>query len=192
MSDPHFIGRRANALGIVEATSRQVADLQELRRLAGNATLTISRKSTKEGGRGKAVPTKVDVNSIVREGSRIIIDEISRVANKNESKPDSLGMAMCFAAVGEGLMKSRQPRDAMLRLEEAVGLYKELLGAYNTRVSRVAGLALFSCFVPLRVSGDTRKAIKCRRTSLTFCTSVYCICSLCRLPTRCKLRQGHW
>eukprot|EP00536_Pseudo-nitzschia_multiseries_P004508 jgi/Psemu1/188278/e_gw1.75.26.1 len=135
LSDPHFIGRRANALGIVEATSRQVADLQELRRLAGNATLTIPRKSTKEGSEGKMVPTKVDVNSIVREGSRIIIDEVSRVANKNENKPDSLGMAMCFAAVGEGLMKSRQPRDAMLRLEEAVGLYKELLGTYNTRVA---------------------------------------------------------
>eukprot|EP00537_Pseudo-nitzschia_pungens_P017549 CAMPEP_0172410364 /NCGR_PEP_ID=MMETSP1061-20121228/76842_1 /TAXON_ID=37318 /ORGANISM="Pseudo-nitzschia pungens, Strain cf. pungens" /LENGTH=1615 /DNA_ID=CAMNT_0013146543 /DNA_START=169 /DNA_END=5017 /DNA_ORIENTATION=- len=135
LSDPHFIGRRANALGIVEATSRQVADLQELRRLAGNATLTIPRKSTKEGSEGKVVPTKVDVNSIVREGSRIIIDEISRVATKNDNKPDSLGLAMCFAAIGEGLMKSRQPRDAMLRLEEAVGLYKELLGTYNTRVA---------------------------------------------------------
>jgi len=135
LSDPHFIGRRANALGIVEATSRQVADLQELRRLAGNATLTVTRKSTKEGLVGKALSAKVDVNSIVREGSRIIIEEISRVAFKNESKQDSLGMAMCFAAVGEGLMKSRQPRDAMLRLEEAVVLYKELLGTYNTRVA---------------------------------------------------------
>ncbi len=130
LSDPHFIGRRANALGIIEATSRQVADLQDLRRLAGNITLTINRKSGDENS-----PTKVDVNSIVREGSRIIIDEICRVANRNESKPDTLGMAMCFAAVGEGLTKSRQPRDGMLRLEEAINLYKQLLGSYNVRVS---------------------------------------------------------
>ena len=131
LSDPHFIGRRANALGIIEATSRQVADLQELRRLAGNITLTLNRNS----GDGNSAPTKVDVNSIVREGSRIIIDEICRVANRNESKPDTLGMAMCFAAVGEGLTKSRQPRDGMLRLEEAINLYKQLLGSYNVRVS---------------------------------------------------------
>ena len=133
LSDPHFIGRRANALGIIEATSRQVADLQELRRVAGNITLTLNRKSSK-GGSENPTPTKVDINSIVREGSRIIIDEICRVANRNENKPDSLGMAMCFAAVGEGLTKSRQPRDGMLRLDEAIGLYKQLLGSYNIRV----------------------------------------------------------
>jgi hypothetical protein len=149
LSDPDFIGRRANSLGIVEATSRQVADLQELRRLAGNATLTITRKAAQ--GEENTTPTiKVDVNSIVRSGSRIIIDEISRVANKNENKSDSLGTAMCLAAVGEGLMKSRQPRDAMLRLEEAVGLYKELLGPLNTRVShkhKCHGYTIFRLFV---------------------------------------------
>ena len=132
LSDPHFIGRRANALGIIEATSRQVADLQELRRLAGNITITLNRKSSKDDA---PVPTKVDINSIVRDGSRIIIDEICRVANRNESKPDSLGMAMCFAAVGEGLTKSRQPRDGTLRLDEAINMYKQLLGSYNVRVA---------------------------------------------------------
>ena len=134
LSDPHFIGRRANALGIIEATSRQVADLQELRRLAGNISLTLYRKS-KNGA--EDVPIKTDVNSVVREGSRIIVEEITRVANRNESKPDSLGMAMCLGAVGEGLTKSRQPRDGMLRLEEAVNMYKELLGSYNIRVSDI-------------------------------------------------------
>jgi hypothetical protein len=144
LSDPHFIGRRANALGIIEATSRQVADLQELRRLAGNITLTINNPRKSSGNNegvveqnNPAATLKVDVNSIVREGSRIIIDEICRVANRNESKPDSLGMAMCFAAVGEGLTKSRQPRDGMLRLEDSINLYKELLGPYNIRVSDV-------------------------------------------------------
>mmetsp|Transcript_27697 Transcript_27697/g.65035 ORF Transcript_27697/g.65035 Transcript_27697/m.65035 type:complete len:1605 (-) Transcript_27697:130-4944(-) len=135
LSDPHFIARRANALGIIEATSRQVADLQELRRLAGNITLTINRRPGKEATGEKAVPTKVDINSIVREGSRIIIDEISRVAVRNGNKPDLLGQAMCYAAVGEGLTKSRQPRDGMARLDEAVNLYKELVGPFNVKVA---------------------------------------------------------
>ena len=98
--------------------------------------MSITRNAAPGSKNDNTTPnTKVDVNSIVRDGSRIIIEEISRVANKNEKKPDSLGMAMCLAAVGEGLMKSRQPRDAMLRLEEAVRLYKELLGPFNTKVS---------------------------------------------------------
>ena len=46
-------------------------------------------------------------------------------------------MAMCLAAVGDGLLKSRQPRDAMLRLEEAVGIYRGLLGPYHVNVSRL-------------------------------------------------------
>jgi len=156
LSDPGFIGRRANSLGIVEATSRQVADLQELRRLAGNATLSITRNAAPGSKNDNTTPnTKVDVNSIVRDGLRIIIEEISRVANKNEKKPDSLGMAMCLAAVGEGLMKSRQPRDAMLRLEEAVGLYKELLGPFNTKVADVLQTAAKA----LVKVGETRIAL---------------------------------
>lgn len=137
LSDPDFIGRRANSLGINEATSRQVADLQELRRLAGNVTLSIIKKSVRGSKEGSTSTAKVDVNSIVRDGSRIIIEEVSRIANKNESKPDSLGMAICLAAVGDGLMKARQPRDAILRLEEAIGLYKELLGPFNIKVADV-------------------------------------------------------
>lgn len=138
LSDTNYINRRAHALGIVEATSRQVADLQELRRVAGNVTLTLHGKrvtdvngvSTETNG-----PFRVDVNSVVRDGSRIIIDEVLRIANKQDGAPDSLGMAMCLAAVGEGLLKARQPNDAVLRLEEAVGLFRGLLGPFHTFVS---------------------------------------------------------
>jgi NB-ARC domain len=148
LSDPHYIGRRVNSLGIVEATSRQVADLQELRRVAGNVTLNITRSTaqseSKNSGKSKGSDkkaseddSKVDINTIVRDGSRIIIDEVYRVANKHEGKPDSLGMCMCLAAVGEGLLKARQPRDAMLRLEEAIGIYKGLLGPFNTNVRMI-------------------------------------------------------
>ena len=145
LSDSHFIGRRVHALGIVEATSRQVADLQELRRVAGNATFAIPSRQAevisekKSGGNAGAEPSmmKFDVNSVVRDGSRIIIDEVYRVAHRQDGSIDSLGMAMCLAAVGEGLLKARQPRDAMLRLEEAVGIYRNLLGPFHTYVSFV-------------------------------------------------------
>lgn len=136
LSDANFINRRTHALGIVEATSRQVADLQELRRLAGTSTLTVhgKRQADANGASREPETFKVDANSIVRDGSRIIIDEVLRMANKQEGAPDSLGLAMCLAAVGEGLLKARQPRDAMLRLEEAVGLYRGLLGPFHTNV----------------------------------------------------------
>jgi len=139
LSDSHYIGRRANSLGIIEATSRQVADLQELRRVAGNTTITVPPKVA-ESGEGKAEDpavseTKLDANAVVRDGCRILVDEVYRVANKNEGKPDSLGMAMCLAAVGEGLLKARQPRDAVARLDEAVSLFKGLLGPFNTNVA---------------------------------------------------------
>jgi hypothetical protein len=162
LSDAHFIGRRVHALGIVEATSRQVADLQELRRVAGSVTFTIERREPEGNTPNKAgkaeisqddaltvmspgdntadaepqtSTAKFDANSVVRDGSRIIIDEVYRVANKADGSTDSLGMAMCLAAVGEGLLKARQPRDAMLRLEEAVGIYRGLLGPFHTNVS---------------------------------------------------------
>jgi hypothetical protein len=155
LSDSHFIGRRVQSLGIVEATSRQVADLQELRRVAGNVSFTIPSRQIdanapkKNGGpTAHATPVttdakdtetamvKTDVNSVVRDGSRIIIDEVYRVAHRPDGSIDSLGMAMCLASVGEGLLKSRQPRDAMLRLEEAVGIYRNLLGPFHTYVRK--------------------------------------------------------
>lgn len=134
LSDSHFIGRRVHSLGIIEATSRQVADLQELRRLAGSATFNISGRESNGGPDGGTA--KYDVNAVVRDGSRIAVDEVFRAANKQDGRPDSLGMAMCLAAIGEGLLKSRQPRDAMLRLEESVNIFKGLLGSNHPYVSR--------------------------------------------------------
>lgn len=135
LSDSHFIGRRVQALGIIEATSRQVADLQELRRVAGNAIFIIPGRQSSDGF-ADGGNSKYDVNAVVRDGSRIAVDEVFRAANKQDGPPDSLGMAMCLAAIGEGLLKSRQPRDAMLRLEESVGIYRGLLGAFHPYVSR--------------------------------------------------------
>eukprot|EP00980_Cylindrotheca_fusiformis_P012718 scaffold3108_cov152-Cylindrotheca_fusiformis.AAC.9 len=157
LSDTNFINRRVHALGILEATSRQVADLQELRRLAGNSTLTVhgERVAQSNGETKEPELFKVDANSIVREGSRIIMDEVLRVANKQDGAPDSLGIAMCLAAVGEGLLKARQPRDAMLRLDEAVGLYRGLLGPFHTNVAD----ALHCAAKALVKIGETRIAL---------------------------------
>jgi len=134
LSDSHFIGRRVHSLGIIEATSRQVADLQELRRLAPTVAFAIAGRGPVEAA-NDAAATKYDVNAVVRDGSRITVDEVFRAANKQEGRPDSLGMAMCLAAIGEGLLKSRQPRDAMLRLEESVNIFKGLFGDNHPCVS---------------------------------------------------------
>ena len=144
LADTHFISRRVHVLGIVEATARHVADLQELRRIGGNVLVP----GDKDG-------SKFDVNSVMRDGSRVIIEEVYRVANKLESSPDSLGMAMCLAAVGEGLLKARQPRDAMLRLEEAVTIFRDLLGSAHTHVAD----ALHAVAKALVKLGETRVAL---------------------------------
>lgn len=204
LSDPHFIGRRVRSLGIVEATSRQVADLHELRRVAGSLTFTIlgrrsgtpsGKKSRKTGqleideappGKpptGKnhtskadvgSTAVKFDISSIVRDGSRITIEEVYQVANKRKGNSDSLGMAMCLAAVGEGLLNCRQPRDAMLRLEEAVGLYRSLLGEYHSNVADAlhteakALVKLGETKVALLKFAEAAKIYEARNASLHF------------------------
>lgn len=159
LSDPHFIARRANSLGIIEATSRHIADLQEFRRVAGNITITAHQRVVENGepnAENSTVPeTKLDANAIVREGCRILVDEVYRVANKNAGKPDSLGMAMCLSAVGEGLLKARQPRDAVARLDESVALFKGLLGPFNTNVAD----SLHTAAKGLVKTGDSRVAL---------------------------------
>jgi tetratricopeptide (TPR) repeat protein len=96
-----------------------------------------------------------DPNAVLRDGARLIIDEAYAVVNRSSASLDSLNMAICLAAVGEGLLKGRQPRDAMLRLEEAVGIYRGLLGAYHIDVAR----ALHNVARALVKLGETRVAL---------------------------------
>ena len=93
--------------------------------------------------------------TILRDGCRLMIDAVFRVVNNSSGASDSLGMAMCLAAVGEGLLRGRQPRDAMLRLEEAVGIYRGLLGPYHFYVAN----ALHSEAKALVKLGETRVAL---------------------------------
>eukprot|EP00591_Stephanopyxis_turris_P007663 CAMPEP_0195515802 /NCGR_PEP_ID=MMETSP0794_2-20130614/6743_1 /TAXON_ID=515487 /ORGANISM="Stephanopyxis turris, Strain CCMP 815" /LENGTH=872 /DNA_ID=CAMNT_0040644285 /DNA_START=123 /DNA_END=2741 /DNA_ORIENTATION=+ len=96
---------------------------------------------------------QVDIGTILRDGSRKIIDEVYRVDSEKESLTSclSLNMAICLSTVGEGLLKCRQVRDAMLRLEEAVGMYRGILGPYHIDVARSLGVVA-KAFVKLNES----------------------------------------
>jgi tetratricopeptide (TPR) repeat protein len=160
--DSDFVCRRVFSLGIMESTARQVADILDLRNFAGKgvsakkiapgeAPLSPGASPLKENPE-EDVPFDVDVT--VCEASRIIIDEVYKVTNSMGSS-DSLGMATCLATVGENLLKCRQPRDAMLRLEEAVSIYRGLLGPYHVYVAH----ALHSVAKALTKLGETRVAL---------------------------------
>jgi tetratricopeptide (TPR) repeat protein len=179
--DPHFISRRVRALGVIESTRRHVADLLELRR---ELSKLLSSEGAEHAGTKRPPPKKkvgesqtalsatnedpeadelqyaseaydIDANAVLRDGARLVIDEAYSIVNRSSASMDSLNMAICLAAVGEGLLKGRQPRDAMLRLEEAVGIYRGLLGAYHIDVAR----ALHNVARALVKLGETRVAL---------------------------------
>ena len=178
LSDESYISRRVAALGTVEATRRQVADLVELRRevakvasenkaaaASGSEPKTPDpRPSTPKNTGGNDSPPAsplvspplepafsedvdlsaplfvekedVDIGAVQRDASRRIVDEVYRVVDLSNNSSDSLNLAICLSTVGEGLIKSRQPREAMLRLEEAVGIYRGILGPFHIDVAR--------------------------------------------------------
>jgi tetratricopeptide (TPR) repeat protein len=175
LTDNDFVRRRVFALGIMDATGRQVADIMDLRSFVGKGASarkntptsparsiptsparSIDRAASEEGGdsSGGRPAVSFDLDSAVCDAARIIIDEVYKVTN-SMGQSDSLGMATCLATVGEALLKSRQPRDAMLRLEEAVSIYRGLLGPYHVFVAH----ALHSVAKALTKLGETRVAL---------------------------------
>eukprot|EP00978_Attheya_sp_CCMP212_P024782 scaffold78493_cov50-Attheya_sp.AAC.4 len=98
---------------------------------------------------------RIDMPMVLRDGSRRVIDAVYSVVDISSSSSDSLNMAICLSTVGEGLLKCRQARDAMLRLEEAVGIYRGLLGPYHIDVAR----ALHSVAKALAKLGESRVAL---------------------------------
>lgn len=150
-----FIRRRVFAVGIMEATLKEVADVLELRHIVGKyVAATDARRNPNMSKKDNVDPINFDIDAVACDGSRMIIDEIYRVTNSMGSS-DSLGMATCLAAVGEGLLKCRQPRDAMLRLEEAVSLYRGILGPFHVHVAH----ALHQVAKALVKLGETRVAL---------------------------------
>ena len=124
--DRDFCTRRVVALGPVEAARRHVSDLIDLRR----AHSQQKDASGKQGGGGAADFNIVDA---IQEGAACIIDEVVR---QSPGSARSVSMAICLSTMGEGLIKARQPKDASQRLEEAAGLYRELLGQGHIDVAR--------------------------------------------------------
>lgn len=160
--DSDFVCRRVFALGIMEGTSRQVADILDLRSYAGKGVSSKAKFGESQGdlslvGKGNVTESdlaNLDIEVTVCDASRIIIDEVYKVTTSMGSS-DSLGMATCLATVGESLLKCRQPRDAMLRLEEAVTIYRGVLGPYHVYVAH----ALHSVAKALTKLGETRVAL---------------------------------
>ena len=133
--DKDFCSRRVVALGPIEATRQQVSDLNDLRRAHGaGATQNPLSASNYHHKRG-ASSDELDFNIVdtIQEGSACIITEI---INYSQISPKNLNVAICLSTIGEGLIKTRQPRDASQRLDEAASLYRELLGQKNIDVAR--------------------------------------------------------
>lgn len=166
--DSDFVSRRVFALGLLESTGRQVSDILDLRSSSGKGSgsgrkpapgdVAPSPQSHKPGSVSDANDGEgalsIDVDAIVCDASRVIVDEVYKVTNSMGSS-DSLGMATCLATVGECLLKCRQPRDAMLRLEEAVSIYRGVLGPYHVCVAH----ALNSVAKALTKLGETRVSL---------------------------------
>jgi tetratricopeptide (TPR) repeat protein len=163
--DSDFVSRRVFSLGILESTSRQVADIIELRGLSGKSNGSKKHGASNEGlsspsnhetspKNGEVAAVGFDVDETVCNASKVVIDEVYKVTNSMGSS-DSLGMATCLATVGECLLKCRQPRDAMLRLEEAVSIYRGVLGPYHVYVAHT----LNSVAKALTKLGETRVSL---------------------------------
>jgi tetratricopeptide (TPR) repeat protein len=162
LTDTDFVRRRVFALGIMESTNRQVADISDLRNFsskgpgAKKGDQVATPQSTPQKGKNEESTEAVgfDLDNTICEASRIIIDEVFKVTTSMGAS-DSLGMATCLATVGECLLKCRQPRDAMLRLEEAVSIYRGVLGPFHVFVAH----ALHSVAKALTKLGETRVAL---------------------------------
>ncbi|GKY97404.1 hypothetical protein MPSEU_000698900 [Mayamaea pseudoterrestris] len=160
LCDSEFVSRRVFSLGIMEATGRQVADILDLRGIVSKSSPAVGKigkgfgDENSVGSPGQDVAFNFDIDITVCEAGRLIVDEVHKVTNSMGSS-DSLGMATCLATVGEALLKCRQPRDAMLRLEEAVSIYRTLLGPYHLYTAH----ALQSVAKALVKLGETRVAL---------------------------------
>ena len=87
----------------------------------------------------------------------------------NMGLSDSLGMATCLATVGEAVLKSQQPRDAMLRLEEAVIIDRGLFGPYHVH-------ALLSAVKALTTLGELLEFAEASRINETYNATLHYPC----------------
>eukprot|EP00547_Thalassionema_nitzschioides_P002737 CAMPEP_0194215604 /NCGR_PEP_ID=MMETSP0156-20130528/17535_1 /TAXON_ID=33649 /ORGANISM="Thalassionema nitzschioides, Strain L26-B" /LENGTH=1518 /DNA_ID=CAMNT_0038944165 /DNA_START=391 /DNA_END=4947 /DNA_ORIENTATION=+ len=174
-----FITRRVKCFGAAEGSRKHVADLLELRREAAKESTTSSKPKSPQSRKDKnpqngnsatsnsrSTPIddshepfdemeSVDSNAVLRDACRTLVEEVHRVVSNARGSADSLSMAICLSTVGEALMKGKQLRDAMLRLEEAVIIYRTLLGEFHVDVAR----SLHSVARALVKLGENRVAL---------------------------------
>lgn len=114
-------------------------DVEDLNKIASPRDSSMSDQASTPSSPSKALNKEFHISSVIRDSARRIVDEIYRTSDKSNSTFSTaltLTNAICLSAIGEGLVRCRQPRDAMLRLEEAVGVYRGLLGPYHMDVAR--------------------------------------------------------
>lgn len=164
--DENFIRRRVGALGAIDASQHHMFDLVELRRShhsskTGKTTDTatvISSESTLEQQQSE----KVDSSKIVREGSRRLVEAVRADCG------DNIDVAICLACVGENLLKAKQTKESILRLDETVRTLQNLLGNEHVEVAR-SMYALAKAYIK---AGDDQTAL----AKLTMASKIYESC----------------
>lgn len=160
LTSSDFIILRIRTLGPVEATRRQMTDINDIRQewqksddgAQGNMNMTETIDPGPEHVNevhdnllytGTADPeikgtntSSMDIHAIYRYSAKCILDEIYRVNDIESSSEDSLNIAICLSTIGSSLMKARLWKDAMHRLEEANAIFRGLFGVNHIDVAR--------------------------------------------------------
>jgi len=166
--DREFIKRRIGALGCLEASQCHMFDLTELRRDhhrsssgfkgdEGNTSIAeeVSAKSGDSTDNQSYQHDTIDASKMVREGSRRIVDAVRSAENLSSKSGISIDLAVCLSTIGEGLLKSRQTKESIVRLEEVVHMFRDLLGSYHVEVAR----SLFALAKAYIKAGDEMAAL---------------------------------
>jgi len=148
-----FIGRRVIEFEGIEATRKHLCDLKELRNgvqkkksgsKSSNASgIESSSSLLHESGVSLDAATLeqntdagsggFDLDDILRNVTRRTLDEVHEAA---DSADDPLMFAVCLSLIGKFLLESSQPHAAMLQLEEAASIYRNILGTSHVDVAR--------------------------------------------------------
>lgn len=165
--DHEFISRRIYSLGCLEAAQQHMLDLFELRkehhhfgsvsRLEENDNNAedASSKSGESSGNNNTRDV-LDAGKIVREGSRRLTKAIRNEERRITESGITIDLALCLSTIGEGLLKARQTKESIKRMDEAVVMFRDLLGSYHIEVARSL-LSLAKAYIK---TGDESTALE--------------------------------
>lgn len=164
--DRSFIRQRVKALGIVDASQHHMMDLVELRKGIHTSkseknieNITITSESLPEQS------DKIDSSKIVRESSRRLIETVRQA----EDAGDKIDVAICLGCVGENLLKAKQTKESIYRLEETISALQTLLGHQHVEVARSLN-ALAKAYIK---AGDDQSAL----SKLIQADTIYALCN---------------